>query len=67
MTADEGVIALAGVDGAKLVAGLDAGVPEDEEEEEEGGGAPPARGSLNISHFTKSIQEVTYSSPVRAK
>lgn len=49
VTADEEVIPLAGVDGAILEAGLDAGVPEDDEEEDEGAGAPPAGVSLYIS------------------
>ena len=46
VTADEEVIPLVGVDGALLMARLEAGIPDDDEEEEEGGGAPPAGGSL---------------------
>jgi len=64
--ADEEVIPLAGVDGSILEAGLDAGVPEDDEEEDEGAGAPSAGGSLYVSLFL-SLEEMTYSSPVRAK
>lgn len=66
MMADEEVIPLAGVDGAILVAGLEAGVPEDDEEEDEGAGAPPPGGSLYVNLFL-SLEEMTYSSPVRAK